>query len=175
MKQQKMMDCTTVRTKLADLLFDPEQVPASVHAHVSACADCRKEVEELSAMMGVLDGWHVPEPAPFFMTRMQARLRAEREAEPGGWLARKIAQIRNGFAFGPQVNVRPVAALSLTVLLLLGSGTYMGMSDWSHSKPQEQVQTAVVDDLRTMDKNAQLLDRLETLSNNDESNQETGN
>ncbi|WP_420238723.1 anti-sigma factor family protein [Telmatobacter bradus] len=173
--KQKMMNCTTVRTKLADLLFDPEQVPASVHTHVAACADCRKEVEDLSAMMCMLDGWHAPEPAPFFMTRMQARLRAEREAEPSGWLARQIAQIRNGFAFGPQANVRPVAALSLTVLLLLGSGTYMGMSDWSHSQPKEQVQTAVVDDLRTMDKNAQLLDRLETLSNSDDSNQESGN
>lgn len=174
--KQKMMDCTTIRTRLADLLFDPEQVSASVQAHVASCARCRQEVEELRATMGMLDEWQAPDVSPFFMTRMQARLRAEREAEPTGWLARHIAQIRNGFAFGPGANVRPVAALSLTVLLLLGSGTYMGMSDWSHpAQTQMPVQTAVVSDLQTLDSNAQLLDRLETLSDGDDGNQETGN
>lgn len=174
--KQKMMDCTTIRTRLADLLFDPEQVSASVQAHVAACARCRQEVEELRATMGLLDDWQTPAVSPFFMTRMEARLRAERDAEPAGWLARHIVHFWNGLAFGPGANVRPVAALSLTVLLLLGSGTYMGMSDWSHQEhAQAPVQTAVVNDLQTLDSNAQLLDRLEALSDGDDGNQETGN
>jgi len=173
--KQTMMDCTKIRTELADLLLDPEHASALVLKHVKGCAGCKAELDELKQVMGLLDGWQTPEPSPFFMTRMEARLRAEREAEPAGWLARTLLNLRNGLSYGPRPQVRPVAAMALTVLMLVGSGAYMGLTDWNPAPPPAPVQTAVVDDLRTMDSNQQVLDRLESLSDSDDDSQATGN
>ena len=152
------MNCTEVETKLADLLFDPETVPAKVQAHVSECDSCRTQVADLRTTMNLLDEWEAPEPSPFFMTRMQARMREERDAAPAGWFARKIAAVRASFAYGPVTHTKPLTAMALTVLLLLGGGTYLGMTDWTLTTQQPQ-QTAVVHDL-------QLLDQLESIADN---------
>jgi hypothetical protein len=96
------------------------------------------------------------------MTRFDARLREAREAEPAGWLAR----LRARFAYGPAMHVRPLAAMELSVLLLLGGGTYLGVTDLDQTAKQTP-QTAVVHDLQTLDSNAQLLDQMEALSTTD--------
>jgi hypothetical protein len=93
-------------------------------------------------------------------------MREERETAPSGWLAGGMARLRAGFAYGPGTHVRPLAAMALTILLLVGSGTYLGITDWDRSA-QPPAQTAVVHDLQTLDSNAQLLDQLESLSSND--------
>jgi hypothetical protein len=61
--------------------------------------------------------------------------------------------------------VRPLAAMALTVMLLVGGGTYLGVTDWNHPE-QPAPQTAVVHDLQLLDNNAQILDQLESLSDN---------
>jgi hypothetical protein len=58
--------------------------------------------------------------------------------------------------------------MAMTVVLLLGGGTYLGISDWNQP-PAPPNQAAVVHDLQTMDNNAQLLDQLEDLSSNNSS------
>jgi hypothetical protein len=145
--------------KLADMLLEPEKAPAKVQAHVAECDRCRKELAELRATLALLDTWEVPEPSPYFMTRFDARLREAREAEPAGWIAR----LRARFAYGPAMHVRPLAAMALTVLMLLGGGTYLGVTDWNQPG-QPGGQAAVVHDLQTLDSNAQLLDQMEALS-----------
>lgn len=159
------MNCTEMESKLADLLLDPEAVPAEVQSHVAGCAACRTQVAELQATMNLLDEWTAPEPSPFFVTRMQALVRQEREGAPAGWLARKLAALRAGIAYGPVTHTRPLTAMALTVLLLLGGGTYLGMTDWTHTA-QPPAQTAVVHDLQLLDSNAQLLDQLESIADN---------
>jgi hypothetical protein len=160
----KKIDCNTVHSRLADLMFDPETVSAEVRSHVAGCRDCANELAELRSTMDLLDTWTAPEPSPYFLTRMEARMREEKE--PVGWLAR----LRASFSVGPGGHIRPVAAMALTVLLLIGGGSYLGLSrglsSWNHPKPQE-TQTAVVEDLQTMASNAQVLDRLESLSSDD--------
>jgi anti-sigma factor RsiW len=158
-------NCAEVETKLADFLLDPEAVPAKVQAHVAECDTCGAELAELRATMNLLDEWKAPEPSPYFTTRMQARMREEREAAPAGWLARKLAEWHASFAYGSVVHTRPLAAMALTVLLLLGGGTYLGMTDWTHTS-QQPTQTAVVHDLQLLDSNAQLLDQLESIADN---------
>ena len=69
-------------SKLADLLLDPAAVPAKVRDHVAVCEGCRGELEELKATMALMDGWEAPEPSPYFLTRLGARMREEREAAP---------------------------------------------------------------------------------------------
>lgn len=156
-------NCAGNESKLAELLLDPEGAPAEVRAHVEECESCGNELEELKATMSLLDTWEVPEPSPYFMTRLEARVKEEREAEPAGWLKRRLAAMRAGLAYGSRVHVRPLAAMALTILLLLGGGAYLDLTTWDHvGAPAKQ--TAVVHDLQTMENNAQLLDQLEALS-----------
>ena len=159
-------NCTGVDSKLADLLLDPHSVPAKVHAHVAECDSCRAELGELKATMDLLDTWQAPEPNPYFLTRLQARMGEEREAAPTGWLAGRFARLRAGFVYGPAIHVRPLAAMALTIMLLVGGGTYVDLTVWNRPA-QPQGQAAVVHDLQTLDNNAQLLDQMESLSSND--------
>jgi hypothetical protein len=148
--------CAGMETRLADLLLDPETVPATVKTHVSGCDGCRRELEELRATMSLMDAWEAPEPNPYFMTRFQARLREEQQAKPAGWLERLRARLM----MRPQMHTRPLVAMAMTVLLLLGGGAYLDFY-WQAPAPHE---AAVVHDLQTLDNNAQLLDQLESLS-----------
>jgi len=155
-------NCKMVDEKLADLLLDPHAVPAKVHAHVAECGDCRAELAKLQAAMQLLDTWEAPEPSPYFLTRLGARMREERQAAPAGWLARGIARIRASIAYGPGLHVRPLAAMALTVMLLVGGGTYLSINNPQPLQPTPQA--AVVHDLQTLDSNAQVLDQMESLS-----------
>lgn len=167
MPEERMKDaCTGMGEKLVNLLLDPATAPAKVQMHVQGCSRCRHELDELRATMALLDTWVGPEPNPYFMTRLDARLREEREAEPAGWLAR----LRARFIYQSATHVRPLAAMAMTVLLLVGGGAYLGVTNWDQL-PAAPGQTAVVHDLQTMDSNAQLLDQLEALStSNDDGN-----
>ena len=165
-------NCAGMDEKLAGMLLDPNAAPAKVRVHVEECDLCRGELNELKATMALLDSWESPEPSPYFLTRLEARMRDERQAVPGGWLKRRLAAIRAGFAYGPHTHVRPLAAMALTMLLLLGGGTYLGVTNWDQA-PAPEPQTAVVHDLQTLENNAQLLDQLEALSSS--SSTETGN
>ena len=158
---KELKSCSGMESKLADLLLDPASVPAKVHEHVAECEGCRSELDSLKATMALMDGWKAPEPNPYFLTRLNARMREEREAEPAGWLAR----LRASFVYGTRSHVRPLAAMALTVMLLVGGGTYLGVSNWTQPA-QPSTDTAVVHDLQTLDSNAQLLDTLEDLSQN---------
>lgn len=158
--------CAGMETKLAELLLDPETVPAAVKAHVETCDGCRHELDELRATMSAMDAWEAPEPNPYFMTRFQARLEEEKRARPAGWLERLRARLM----YGPQMHVRPLAAMALTVLLLVGGGTYLDF--YWQTPPAAPAQTAVVHDLQTLDNNAQLLDQLESISSDDNTTSE---
>jgi hypothetical protein len=159
--ESTMNKCTGMETKLADMLLDPDSAPAKVKTHVAECDGCRKDLEELRATMALLDTWTAPEPNPYFLTRLEARMREEREAPSAGWLAR----LRARFAYGPSMHARPLAAMSLTVMLLLGGGTYLGVTNWVQPPAPQGENAAVVHDLQTLDNNAQLLDQLEAISN----------
>lgn len=160
--ERTMNKCTAMDRKLADMLLDPGAVPAKVTAHVAECDRCREELEDLRATMALLDTWEGPEPSPYFMTRLNARLDEERQAQPAGWFERLRARL----TYGPQMHVRPLAAMALTVTVLLGGGTYLGVTNWDQPAAPPG-QAAVVNDLQLLDNNAQLLDQLEALSSND--------
>jgi|SRR5579862_7709310 len=164
MKEMKT-NCTGTDLKLAELLLDSRAVPAKVQEHVAKCARCQGELEELKATMHLLDDWKAPEPSPYFLTRLGARMRDEREAAPAGWFAGRIARLRASIAYGPGLHARPLAAVALTVMLLVGGGTYLGVTDWTHPA-QPSPQAAVVHDLQTLDSNAQVLDQMEAMTSN---------
>jgi|SRR5579859_3063965 len=164
------MNCHDLNSKLADLLLEPgnggeqSKIHQDAHAHLARCADCSKQLDELRATMALLDAWEAPEPNPYFMTRLNARLAEEREAAPAGWLERMRAR----FTYSSRLTLRPVAAMAMTAVLLIGGGTYLGWTNLETPPPPPE--TAVVHDLQTLDNNAQLLDQLESLTDqNDDS------
>lgn len=161
--------CAGNESKLAGLLLDPEGTPSKVRAHVENCESCGKELGELKATIALLEEWKSPEPNPFFMSRLEARMREERQAEPGGWLKRRLAALRAGVTYGPRMHARPLAAMALTIALLLGGGAYLDLTNWNQAVAPAK-QTAVVHDLQTMENNAQLLDQLEALSSTTNTN-----
>lgn len=158
-----MTKCTGMDEKLADLLLAPETVSAGLATHVAECEACTRELQELRATMGLLDSWKVPEPNPYFLTRLNARLHEERGAAPAGWFER----LRARYLYGPQLHARPLVAMALTGVLLLGGGTYLGITNWDEKPAAPRSEAAVVHDLQVLDNNAQLLDQLEAISSND--------
>jgi hypothetical protein len=158
-------NCTGMESKLADLLLDPERVPAKVQAHVDGCESCREELAELRATMALLDTWESPEPSPYFLSKLDARMREERATAPASWLERMRARL----TYGPSMHVRPLAAMALAIVLLVGGGTYLGVTDVDQSTTPPG-QAAVVHDLQTLDSNAQLLDQLEAMSTTNNEN-----
>ena len=159
---ESMKKCTAMEEKLADMLLDPEAAPATVKSHVAKCASCQKELEDLRATMGLMDAWTAPEPSPYFMTRLNAQMREERQAPPQSWWQR----VRARFVYGPPMHARPLAAMALTVMLLVGGGAYLGVTNIEQPQPKPDADAAVVHDLQTLDNNAQLLDQLEAISDN---------
>jgi hypothetical protein len=153
--------CVAMDAKLASLLLDPAAAPAKVLSHVEGCERCRRELHELHATMTLMESWVAPEPSPYFLSHLEARLREERLAEPEGW----FAALRSRFVYGTVPHVRPLAAMAMSILLLVGGGAYLGITDWEQPQTAPH-QAAVVSDLQTMDSNAQLLDQLEALSSN---------
>jgi len=108
------MNCNDIRENLIELLAQgpPQgaQADPAITAHVSQCATCTQELESLRKTMALMDEWEVPEPSPYFLTRLRAHVKEEREKAPSkaSWLA----WLR-----------RPVLALSL-VVVLAGSGVF---------------------------------------------------
>lgn len=161
--ESNKIKCDAMDEMLADLLLDPAAAPENVTLHVAECPSCRTQLEELRATMALMDSWEVPEPNPYFMTRFQARMNEERAAGPASWPARMMARLRDRMLLGPQLHARPLAAMVLTGVLMLGGGAYLGITNWEQPQAPSK-EAAVVHDLQTLDSNAQLLDQLESIS-----------
>jgi hypothetical protein len=56
--------------------------------------------------------------------------------------------------------------MAMTVMLLVGGGAYLGMTNVETVQAPPQPNAAVVHDLQTLDSNAQVLDQLEAISDN---------
>ncbi|HXO38936.1 MAG TPA: hypothetical protein VN872_09870 [Candidatus Acidoferrum sp.] len=86
------MNCNDVRENLIELLTDGPADP-QVKAHVSQCNACTEELGSMRKIMALLDEWESPEPSPYFLTRLRAHVKEEREKAPAsmfGWLRRPM-------------------------------------------------------------------------------------
>jgi anti-sigma factor RsiW len=153
------MICRDVKAKLPDLLLAPKSVPAEVRAHVESCAACGKELKELEATMALLDTWTAPEVSPYFDTRMAGLMREAQQAPPAGWLER----IRARMLFGNHMNLRPLAAAALALIVAVGGGTYAGFGGFSSKPAPVQVASPVIKDLQSLDENAQVFQQLNSM------------
>jgi hypothetical protein len=154
------MVCREMKESLPDLLLAPKQASAEVRAHVESCAECGKELKELETTMALMDAWEAPEVSPYFDTRIAVQLREEQESAPAGWLERMKARL----LFGNRVNMRPVMAAAMALVVAAGVGTYVGLDGFSTHRTTPTVQASpVIKDLQSMDENAQMFQQLSTL------------
>ncbi len=132
------MNCNEVRENLIDLMTPGQAAPA-IHDHVSQCKACAGELESLRKTMALLDEWKAPEPSPYFMTRMGARAREEREKKAS---AKLFDWLR-----------RPALAVSLATVLVVGGITYQVLRPTQSIAP---VAGTAVGDLQDLEKNHDL-------------------
>lgn len=149
--------CRACRESLPDLLLSPEQATAAAREHLLSCESCAAELESLQQTVAAMDAWTAPEPSPFFDTRVYARLREEVSAAPEGFLER----VRSYFLFSTGRQLRPALAGALGLLLLLGGGTLATLHTFG--TPHQPAASATVNDLRIMDNNAQALQQMDQL------------
>ena len=151
------MICRNVKSKMPDLLLDPTSVSADARAHVESCAECARELHELEATMALMDAWDAPELSPYFDGRMGAMLREEQRNPPASWLERMRARLM----FGDKMNLRPMAAAALALMIAVGGGMYGVFTDHAPQTPPQQSQ--VIRDLQSLDENAQVFQQLNSM------------
>ena len=159
---RKIMKCQELETHLPDLLLDPESVKPAVRQHLEACAHCQNELANLQATMNVLDEWKAPEPTPYFNVKMQAKLRAAREAEPEGFWER----VRARLLFSTNFHLRTAGAAALAAVLAVGGGSALYVSQMTTPQPQVEA-SATVRDLQSLDENDQVFQQLNAVDTDD--------
>jgi hypothetical protein len=80
------MNCNEIRELLPDLAAGMGAGTPEVEKHIAACAACAAKLQGFRQTMALLDEWQIPEPSPYFDTRLQARLREEMGRASAGWL-----------------------------------------------------------------------------------------
>jgi hypothetical protein len=146
------MNCNEVRENLIELLT-PEsplaghQANPAVTAHVHECQACAQELDSLRKTMALLDEWEAPEPSPYFLTRLRAHVKEEREKAPARWSV--FGWLR-----------RPAMAVSLAAVLSAGAFLFWVNIDNPPSLPQEG--TAVAD-VEALERNHEVLTKTDLI------------
>jgi hypothetical protein len=162
------MNCKVCQTVLPDLLLDPAgPVAASAQLHLDACPACKQEFHALQATFNLLDTWEAPEPSTYFDQKLAVRLREEQSAPPESWFER----LRDRILFNTGRQFRPALTGALALALLVGGGTAANL--FSHPSGRRanygSSYSATVNDLQILDKNAQALQTMDQLLQDDSS------
>jgi predicted anti-sigma-YlaC factor YlaD len=155
MNENTNITCKETQDLLPDLLLDPAAVPAAVEAHVADCTGCRSELGSLIATFEALDAWTAPEPSPYFDTRMHARIREAQSAAPEGFFER----MRSFLLFSTGRQLRPMVAGAMALVLVASGGSFVGLQ--LHDRGAQM--SATVNDLKVLDNNAQAIQQMDQL------------
>ncbi len=156
------MNCNDCQNELLNHQFEPEAASNEVQAHLAACEGCRSEVAGLDATMRLLDTWKAPEASPYFDQKLAVLLREEQAKAPAGWLER----IREHLLWNTGRQFRPALIGALALTVALGGGSYIGVSALNH--PAEVQASAAINDLQILDKNAQAIQQMDQLLQDDD-------
>ncbi len=150
------MSCKSYQDELAESLFGGT-ASAELTKHLSACAKCAEEANDVRATMDLLDAWKAPAPSPYFDQKLAVLLREEQAKAPAGWPER----MREYLLLNTGRQFRPLLVGGMALALLVGGGGYAGVTILHH---QNQVQTsAAVNDLQILDRNEQAIQQMDQL------------
>ncbi len=146
------MKCTEICELMPGLAAGLDAVTPEVNDHLKTCAACAGKLEEFRGTMALLDEWQVPEPSPYFDTRLLARVREEK-AKPSAWLhwLRK-----------PALAVSLAVLMVMSVTLIRTDGAFPDRDDRGTVAVMAEPGTAV-GDLQALDKNSELYSDFEML------------
>lgn len=160
-----MMNCKDCQKNLTDYLFEPDSHKAAISPlgeHLASCEECSRELAEMQKTMNLLDAWEAPEPSPYFDQKLAVMLREEQAKAPAGWLER----IRERFLFNTGRQFRPAMIGALALAIVLGGGSFAGIAVF-HDSGTEVQSSAAVEDLQILDKNAQAIQQMDQLLQDD--------
>jgi hypothetical protein len=153
------MKCEQIREELFETA--PGAPNESVKEHMERCPECAQVWASLSATMAVLDEWKVPEPSPFFDTRMQARL-AEVKAEEAQRAQGFFSWLRKPALGMPLWRPLSVAALAGVIIFGLNQTNTPVENTNVATKTASTPGTAVYD-LQALENNEDAISQLELL------------
>ena len=154
------MTCPEIRNNLAEVVYESRPLPEEIREHLAGCAGCTAELAEMEATWKLLDEWQAPEPSAFFDAKLYGRLRTEQATAPASLLERAKAW----WLYSTNLQMRPVAAGALAMMLAVGGGTFALLD---HETPVPQT-SATVRDLQSYDGNAQLFQQLNALDGDED-------
>lgn len=94
---------------------------SEVEMHLSACAECRIELEELTVLFGALSGLERFAPSPVFADRVMAKVRVRRPAfapafaGASAWVERVTPRTTRGWAAAAAVLALPVLGAAVLI------------------------------------------------------------
>src|SRR5437868_9457419 len=160
------MNCKMAEAELLDVM-NSDQVSAELQAHLRQCPECADRLAALRQTSNLLDAWSVPEPSPYFDTRLHARLREQQSAASQasfvfGWLGWLRARWKPALV--------GVLALALAVGIgLQRSGLILGHNDSEIADVVIAPPGTAVGDLQALDKNFEVYANFDMLyEGNDE-------
>jgi hypothetical protein len=154
------MTCPEIKNNLAEVVYESRPLPDEIRNHLAKCAGCTAELAEMEATWKLLDEWQAPEPSAFFDAKLYARLRTEQATAPASLFERAKAWL----LYSTNLQMRPVAAGALAMMLAVGGGTF-ALLDHETAAPQT---SATVRDLQSYDGNAQLFQQLNALDGDED-------
>lgn len=158
------MNCQVCQSEMPEILLNPAAASgATVQDHLASCVVCQKEFASFQSTFALLDTWEVPEPSPYFDQKLAVRLREEQLIPQAGWFER--LQTRLLFNTGRQF--RPALVGTMALVILLGGGTFAGLSSLPSHRDQVQA-SATVNDLQILDKNDQAFQQMDQLFQDDQ-------
>jgi hypothetical protein len=143
------MKCKEIYELLPDLATGVGPVTPETDYHLRSCETCATKLQEFRQTMALLDEWKAPAPSRYFDTRLQAGLREETK-QSEGWM---------------QWLRRPVLALSLTIMMVVGVSLFrdrMPQNSSDNAAVSTEPGTAV-GDLQALDKNHDLYSDFDVL------------
>lgn len=155
------MTCPEIKTNLAEVVYESRPLPEEIRKHLAECAGCTAELAEMEATWKLLGEWQAPEPSAFFDAKLYAKLRTEQAKAPAGLLERAKAW----WLYRTNLQMRPVAAGALAMMLAVGGGTFALLDHQAGPAPET---SATVRDLQSYDGNAQLFQQLNALDGDED-------
>ena len=158
------MDCKSFQNELPDLVLTVGAKPSlAAVAHMKVCPPCAEEYLSFQQTFQALDSWTAPEPTAYFDQKLAVLLREEQAQPKMGWFER----LKTSLQLNTGRNFRPAMAGALALALVVGGGSFVGLTNYQQPQPVVQP-SATIRDLQILDRNEQAFQALDTLQQDDE-------